>query len=281
MLRDRSFTVLLLVAPLAAFACSEGTEVDDSMMASDGDDDSSGGDDDTAADDDTLPADDDTAAGDAALPADDDTAPADDDQPVSGEPELLIDVTTATRDVAAYETTKEFLTETATLGVSEEEGEPPPSLRIELPFTNYNQFIEFQYLADQVNGGVYWNLEGKVLSFKLKVEAQGYTDLMCPGGIRVFIKTGDAYNYAGRSWYPTPEASDAWLTVDFDLSAADPGDGLTADDIDLTDVRSLGFGFESADCGAMFAPGDPPPETDPPNTAVFYMDDILVRNAGL
>lgn len=265
----------VVVLPLL-WGCSEGTEVGDNEMSASGEPEPAA-DDDGASDDDAATTDDDSATDDA---TDDDSA-ADDDATEPGGPETLVDVTTAMRDMADYETTKEYLTDTAVLEVSEDEGDPAPSLRIELPFTNYNQFIEFQYLADQVNGGVYWDLEGKILSFKLKVEAAGYTNPECPGGIRVFIKAGESYAYAGRSWLSTPAASPEWRTYDFDLALAELGDGVTSEDLVLSDVRSIGFGFESADCGGMFAPGDPPPETDPPTTAIFYLDDITVRNAGL
>jgi hypothetical protein len=128
---------------------------------------------------------------------------------------------------------------------------------------------------------MYWDLTDKVLTFRLKVEADGVGDPMCPGGIRFFVKTGEGYNYAGNDWISAPAVSDEFLVFDFDLATADPGDGLTIDDIDASDVRAIGFGFESADCAMMFPPGDPPPEEGAPTTAIYYMEDITARPAGL
>jgi hypothetical protein len=287
MLRS-SFMASMLVGSLAVVGCSEGTETEGDT-ANQGDDDSAGDDDapaadDDATDDDAPAADDDAADDDAADDdaADDDTPAADDD---TAEPtvETIIDVTTAPRDVASYETTKEYLTETAVIENTDDEGDPPPALRIELPYTNYNQFVEFQYLGDQVLGpGMYWDLTDKVLSIRLKVEADGVGDPMCPGGIRMFVKTGEAYDYFGAPWLSTPAVGSDFITYDFDLTLADPGEGVTTDPAEAAaDVRAIGFGFESADCGGMFPPGDPAPEEGAPTTAVFYLEDITARPIGL
>lgn len=278
---------LLLAAallPASTLACSEGIETGTEMTGDDDapDDDSAADDDATASDDDSS---DDDATGDDDATSDDDSGDDDatdddvagDDDATEGS-ETLIDVATAPRDVASYATDKEFITDTATVEVTESDGDPPPALRIELPFTNYNQFIEFQYLADQVNGGMYWDLTGKVLTLRLKVEQHGYDNLECPGGIRFFVKTGETYVYGGRQWISTPEASSSWLSFDFNLSRAEVDEGL---ELDPSDVRAIGFGFESADCGMVYLPGEDPPEEAPPTTAVFIMEDITVRNEGL
>jgi hypothetical protein len=116
------------------------------------------------------------------------------------------------------------------------------------------------------------------MTVTLKVEQPGFTNLDCPGGIRFFVKTGESYVYGGRDWISTPEASDSWLSFDFNLADADVDDGLT---LDPSDVRAIGFGFESADCGGAYPAGGDPPDADAPSTAVYYMDDITVRNVGL
>jgi hypothetical protein len=275
----RSSLTFFSILALASFAgaCSEGTGTDGDAVMTDSDDDDST---ETAESATEAPTDETTTPTDsAATQPPPEPAPS---TPSAGTAETLIDVASvAIPPYINYPTEKEFLNvvapEETMIAVTQDEGNPAPSLRLDVPFSNYNQFIEFEYLSDMINNGVPWDLTGKVLTLNVKVEAAGFTDPMCPGGIRFYIKTGADYAYGGAPWFPTPAAAPGWKSFVFDVTRATPGEGVTA--LDLTDVRSIGVAFESADCGGTYLTGDPPPEVDAPVPAIFYMEDITVSDA--
>jgi endo-1,4-beta-xylanase len=200
----------------------------------------------------------------------------------------LIDVVTQTPTLACYASVKQFLippadaTQDCTvaengaeLAVSDREGSPPPSLRFEIPFTAYNQLLELEWpipIEQQ-------DLTGKRLVLSLKVVEPGYTNPRCPGGIRFFVKTGADYAYGSAPWLNMPETtSDNFRHYALDLENAELGSGVEA--LDLSFVRSVGLAFESADCGGTYPPGaEISAGTQPPSTASFFVDDILVEDA--
>lgn len=209
------------------------------------------------------------------------------DNPTDGV-QVLIDVAAVPRLYACYETPKQSLNpppeddalcpaalNPAVIEVSEEDGNPPPSLRLEIPFDNYNQLVELEWEIPAEHR----NMTGKRLVLPLKVVELGFTNAMCPGGVRFFVKTGNDYAYGSAPWIPVPlTTGDTFREYPLNLANAELGSGVQA--LDLTFVRSVGIAFESADCGGAYAPGTEVTDgTEPPSTAIFYVDDILIEPA--
>lgn len=153
------------------------------------------------------------------------------------------------------------------LKVSSAEGDPPPALRIRIPFTDYNQYVELEWaLAAPID------LVERRITLPLWVDKSGYEDIACPGGIRFYVRTGAMLDYAQNAWINTPLASSLPLALEFDTQAIEVG----SDTFDPSDVRVIGLAFETADCEGRFPPGEQPGEgASAPSTAVFFIDDVL------
>ena len=181
--------------------------------------------------------------------------------------EELLDVTEATwMGVGEYDwAPKTRLNDDMDITVDDGEGDPAPSLRIEVPFSDYQEFIDFEFTLDATE-----DLTGKCLLMPLELVEGGNTDPMCPGGIRFYAKTGDDYAYGQATWTNFPTAG-SWRRIAFDVDNAEVQDGVS---FDPTDVRIIGLGLETADCGGAFE--DSPSLPEP---AVFLIDNFEVVDA--
>jgi hypothetical protein len=185
-----------------------------------------------------------------------------------------------------YETTKELLNpfpanqeqcaaapNVATVEASSEDGDPPPSLRFEIPFTNYNQLLDLEWAVPIQHE----DMTGKLLVLRLKVVEPGFTNPMCPGGVRFFVKSGAGYVYAAAPWISTP-ATTGEAFRQYTFNVANAGTGVAG--FDPKSIRSVGIAFESADCGGTYPPGSEISDgTEPPSTAIFFVDDISIEEA--
>jgi hypothetical protein len=252
---------------MLAFGCSEGAGTADEGGADDGssDDDSSddsADDGDDAAEDDSVEddsAEDDSAEDDA---AEDDTSGGD-----PGEETVLewLDPTKAARAAlgADPDPPQVRLDEEATFEVDESEGNPAPSLRIEAPFSDYDQFVEIEYRLPGED------FTGKTLELPVMVQGGG-GDEDCPSGMQFYVKAGEGYVWAEAGWTNTPSPG-IWTTMTLDLDAPQIDPNVDPSEYDPSDIRVVGMRFNTGDCGGA------PDGKAKPLPATYFIDTIRLR----
>ena len=141
-------------------------------------------------------------------------------------------------------------------------GNPDPgSLKVELPCTAYNQFVDYQFIFP-----INQDLGDKTLSVMLMLD-EGFTpDPNAPGGIILYAKSGDNWDWGQASWANIgPDMVGKWTEFTFPMS--DPGTGSTAQ-FDPAVLRSIGIKLDT---------GTGTGTTLLPTPAVFHIDSIGYR----
>jgi hypothetical protein len=114
------------------------------------------------------------------------------------------------------------------------------SVVVTIPFDGPSQTVELG-----VTLPVPLDLTSKTLAARVKLDSGFFGDTLEPGGVKIFVKTGDDFRYADGTW--SDLVSGQWLTVVFDLDSPDFDDMTNP-----ADVRELGLAFKStaaADAG--------------------------------
>jgi hypothetical protein len=140
----------------------------------------------------------------------------------------------------------------ATATHSTADGEPDDgSVEITVPFDGPTQTVEVGVSLPRA-----MDFTGETLAARVKLDSGFFGTTEAPGGVKLFVKTGNAFDYADGAWSNLIPGE--WVTVVFDLDAPDYDDG-----IDPTDVRELGVTFKStADADADWT------------TATLYLDTV-------
>ncbi|MBN1612163.1 MAG: hypothetical protein JW940_36365 [Polyangiaceae bacterium] len=138
------------------------------------------------------------------------------------------------------------------------------SLRIDIPFTAYNQIVEYQFHFHS-----YVDLSGRTLSLRVMVDPGGFVPTDdAPGGITLFSKTGTDWNWGASGWMNlTPSDYGRWLDVEFNMECPDG----TKPNWNPKLTKAIGF---------QIGTGEPITASLPPlpTTAVVHIDTIGYRD---
>jgi hypothetical protein len=127
----------------------------------------------------------------------------------------------------------------------------PGALRMSAPFDAPNQKIEVQANVSPID------MRGRTIVARVRLGSGLSSDATNPGGIKLFVKTGEAYNYASGAWaYLLP--GQGWVDVTFDCDAP----VLVPNEFDASSVRQLGVELRTFS------------ETTSVSPAVVYLDAV-------
>jgi hypothetical protein len=127
----------------------------------------------------------------------------------------------------------------------------PGTLRLEAPFDASNQKIEVQATFAKLD------LRGRTIRARVRLASGLSNDQTNPGGIKLFAKAGDSFNYASGAWtYLRPGG--AWTDVTLDCDAP----VLVPTAFDASQVRQLGVELRTFT------------ETTGATRAVVYLDSV-------
>jgi hypothetical protein len=131
-----------------------------------------------------------------------------------------------------YSTEPASLKSSASLGFDSSNGEVTPgALKIEVPFNGQNQRADFQVSFPSPT-----DLRGKTVRARVKLVSGLSSDASNPGGIKMFAKSGDEWDYAsGQPVTLTQGAGFVDVTFVADSPVYDP------DGFDAQLVRQIGF----------------------------------------
>jgi hypothetical protein len=142
-------------------------------------------------------------------------------------------------------------------------GDPNPgSLKIEIPTTAYEQYVDYQLLLSPA----LQDYSGRTLTLKIRLDEGFSPDPSAPGGIIFYAKSGANYDWGQAAWMNIPPASGTWVEVLFDVDNPDP-DSSTAG-FQPTQLQSIGFKIHT---------GSGLNATSQPTPAVFHLDSIGYR----
>lgn len=154
-----------------------------------------------------------------------------------------------------------------TLGWDGEQGDPDAgSLRIEAPFSAYNQQLDIQFPLAALT-----DLTGKVLYVRIRLDEGFNRDPSAPGGMIFYAQSGDDYAWGQADW-TNVEASNRgrWREYSFEMSF--PWREVTAAGVsgsslafDAARVRLLGLIIHTGGGGSS---------TILPEPAVFHIDSF-------
>jgi hypothetical protein len=114
------------------------------------------------------------------------------------------------------------------------EGEPDDgSVEVTIPFDGPDQTVELGVTLPAP-----FDFTGKTLAARVRLDSGFFGNTPEPGGVKIFVKTGDAFAYADGAWSDLVPGE--WITAVFDLDSPDYDGG-----IDPRDVRELGVAFKS------------------------------------
>jgi len=152
----------------------------------------------------------------------------------------------------------------AALSFDAAEGDPAPgSLRLEMPTTAYEQYVDYQLV---LSPGLQ-DFSGRILTLKIRLDEGFSPDPSAPGGIIFYAKSGAAYDWGQAAWANIlPESQGTWVEVVFDTNNPDT-DASTAG-FDATRLQSIGFKIHT---------GSGLNATLQPTPAVFHLDSIGYR----
>jgi hypothetical protein len=123
------------------------------------------------------------------------------------------------------------LLQTATLVFSAEQGMPTAgSLLLAVPFTQGGQRLELKAFRSPA-----LDVQGQKLRAQVRL-LEGLAQAGTPGAIRIFAKSGPAYDYISGSWAPL-SLQQSWVTVELDPAAP----ALQPGQFTAADVREIGF----------------------------------------
>jgi hypothetical protein len=132
------------------------------------------------------------------------------------------------------------------------EGAPDSgSLEVTIPFDGPSQSVEVGVTLPAP-----FDLAGKTLAARVKLDSGFFGTTDDPGGVVLFVKSGDDLDYADGGW--TEVIPGEWITVQFDLDNPDYDDG-----VDPEDIRELGVAIGGSDA-----------EDAGWTTATLYVDSI-------
>ncbi len=151
-----------------------------------------------------------------------------------------------------YATSPERLQSGSDVRYDSQNGDKTPgALRLSAPFDASNQKIEVQARFNAID------LRGRTIVARVRLGSGLSADTINPGGIKLFVKTGSAYDYASGAWtYLRP--GDGWVDVTFDCDAP----VLVPTEFDASKVRQLGVELRTFT------------ETTQVSPAVVYLDAV-------
>lgn len=163
------------------------------------------------------------------------------------------------------------LSKLTTASIDSSDGHPTPgSMKLEIPFTAYNQKTDFHcVLTSQMD------LSNKVLSAWVKLDSGFSTDPSAPGGFVLYIKSGSTYAYAQAPWHNVDGSNHNWVQYFFDVKNGidDSSPGIPPADFDPTKIVEIGFYIHTGGAGDM------PDAHATPMNAVFHIDSFGLRDA--
>lgn len=117
-------------------------------------------------------------------------------------------------------------------------GEQGGGLKLEIPFTGYNQesIVEHEFKDELPN----W--DGKVLRVRVLWESGFSVDPGNPGNVQLVVKTGEEFVF-GQGPETEVETEGEWVEYSFDLS--DPN--FSDDGWDPSQVKAVGLEFDTGD----------------------------------
>lgn len=135
----------------------------------------------------------------------------------------------------------------------------PGRLKLEIPFTGYNQLADIQLNLSSTD----W--AGKTVRAYVQLESGFSPDASAPGGAYIFVKTGSSYSWArGGNQNLPPTSIGQWTRLTFPI---DTPNQTASDDYDPSAVVSVGIQFYSGAGSATI---------DPPSPAVIYVDTFEI-----
>jgi hypothetical protein len=142
-------------------------------------------------------------------------------------------------------------------------GGDPGSMRIQVPFSNYEQEADVQHaFACPVD------LSNRTLFVRIKVDSGFTVDPSYPGGFILSVSSGATRAYASSVYMNLSGANDGeWLEVDLNMSAIPFVDGNNTGPFDPTQVVAVGLHFNT---GSSPATGGAPARTP----ATFHIDTL-------
>ena len=151
-----------------------------------------------------------------------------------------------------YATSPERLASGTTVTYDEQNGDKTPGvLSLKAPFDASNQKIEVQ------SGSSRTDMRGHVIRARVRLGSGLSSDSTNPGGIKLFAKARDHYDYASGAWtYLTPGSLWQDVTLDCDAPVLVPGV------FDPSAVRQIGVELRTFS------------ETTGVSAAVVYVDSV-------
>jgi len=151
-----------------------------------------------------------------------------------------------------YATSPERLESGSSVGYDAQNGDKSPGvLVLKAPFDGNNQKIEVQGTIPITN------MNGHTIRARVRLGSGLSSDTTNPGGIKLFAKAGDDWDYASGAWtYLKP--SSGWQDVTLDCDAP----VLVPSTFDATEVRQIGVELR------VFT------ETTNVSSAVVYLDSV-------
>jgi hypothetical protein len=151
-----------------------------------------------------------------------------------------------------YATSPERLESGSSVSFNAQNGDKTPGvLLLKAPFDGPNQKIEAQ------SSSSLWNLSGRVIRARVRLGSGLSSDSVNPGGIKLFAKAGDNWDYASGAWtYLRPGAGWQDVTLECDAPVLVPGV------FDASKVRQIGVELRVFN------------ETTSVSSAVVYLDSV-------
>jgi hypothetical protein len=166
--------------------------------------------------------------------------------------EYLYTFDSSTEGWTLYATSPDRLESGTEIRYDSQNGDKTPgALRMNAPFDGSNQKIEVQANFEPID------MRGRTIVARVRLGSGLSSDATNPGGIKLFVKTGDAYNYASGAWtYLRP--GEGWVDVTFDCEAP----VLVPTEFDASSVRQVGVELRTFT------------ETTSVSPAVVYLDAV-------
>jgi hypothetical protein len=139
------------------------------------------------------------------------------------------------------------------------------SLKLVIPFTDYNQQADFLVTIDPLK-----NLSGKTLSASIKLDGGFSPDTKAPGGLVFYVQTTANWIYGQAAWVNVTPATAPNGTnwTDYTFNLASPDAANTKPGFDASQIKAIGFRFDTG--GGSGA-------TAKPSAATFHIDNIVAK----
>jgi hypothetical protein len=139
------------------------------------------------------------------------------------------------------------------------------SLKLVIPFTDYNQQADFLVTIDPLK-----NLSGKTLSASIKLDGGFSPSKSAPGGLVFYVQTTANWVYGQAVWANVTPATEPngtnWTDYTFNLAAPDSVN--TKAGFDASQVKAIGFRFDTGGGAGAAAK---------PSAATFHIDNIVAK----